>query len=190
MRPLLPPLASPLVDWLILGVTIAVLGMVAVFLSWSAGRLDRLHNRVETGRAALDAQLFHRSGVALEVAATGVLDPATALVLLDAAHSARAASGADREAAESDLTRTLAAAFPDPVSVQALRATPEDAALLEELAAACRKVELARRFHNDTVASAVALRRRRLVRWFRLAGHSSPPPMVEMDDVPPRGLVA
>jgi hypothetical protein len=176
------------VSWLILGIVVAALLGVATNLSWTAGRLDRLHNRVETGRAALDAQLFHRSGVALEVAAAGFLDPATALVLLDAAHSARAASGADREAAESDLTRTLSAAFGDPDNMHEFSGAPDEVALLDELAVACRRVELARRFHNDTVASALALRHRRLVRWFGLAGHSSPPPMVELDDVPPTGL--
>ena len=174
--------------WLILAVAIAVLATVGVLLSWTAGRLDRLHTRIETGRAALDAQLFHRSGVALEVAAAGVLDPATALVLLDAAHQARAAAPADRAAAESDLTRALAAVFADPAYVRGLHAAADDAALFDELATACRRVELARRFHNDTVASAFALRRRRLVRWFGLAGHSGPPSMVEMDDVPPTGL--
>ena len=176
-------------EWLLLGVAIAVLALMGSLLSWRAGRLDRLQTRIETGRAVLDAQLFHRSGVALEVAAADVLDPATALVLLDAAHEARAASPAERQSAESDLTRTLSAVFADPEHVCELSAAPPDAALLDELAAACRKVELARRFHNDTVSSALALRSRRLVRWFGLAGRSDPPLMVEMDDAPPAGLL-
>ena len=165
-----------------------MLGAAGVLLTWTAGRLDRMHTRLEAARAALDAQLFHRSGAALEVAAGEGLDPATALVLLDAAHAARAAAPAEREAAESDLTKTLDAVFADPVQVAALRSTPDRAELLDELASACRKVEMARRFHNDTVASAIALRRRRIVRWLGLAGHAQAPAMVEMHDTPPPGL--
>lgn len=175
-------------SWLVLAVLIAVLAVVSAHLSWTAGRLDRLHTRIETARATLEAALFHRSGVALEVAAGEGLDPATALVLLDAAHSARAASAGHREAAESDLTASLAAVFGDAGAVQQLRANAGAAELLDELATACRKVELARRFHNDVVASALTLRRRRTVRWFGLAGHAHPPPMAELHDTPPPGF--
>jgi len=49
-------------------------------------------------------------------------------------------------------------------------------------------VELARRFHNDHVTSARALRSRRRVRWFHLAGHAPEPTTVDLDDVPPAGL--
>ena len=48
--------------------------------------------------------------------------------------------------------------------------------------------ELARRFHNDHVTSARALRSRRRVRWFRLAGRAPEPTTVDLDDVPPAGL--
>ena len=174
--------------WLALVVAIALLAVAGVLLTWTAGRLDRLHSRLEAARAALDAQLFHRSGVALEIAAGEGLDPATALVLLDAAHSARAAGPAEREAAESDLTKTLDAVFADPAQVAALRSAPERGELLDELASACRKVEMARRFHNDMVASAIDLRQRRIVRWLGLAGPAAVPAMVEMHVTPPAGL--
>ena len=174
--------------WVVLVVAIALLGLAGVLLTWTAGRLDRLHTRVEAAKAALEAQLFHRSGVAVEIATGDALDPAAALVLLDAAHQARAAGSGEREAAESDLTKTLAAVFADPSQVRELSRHPATAALLEELAAACRKVELARRFHNDTVASARALRRRRIVRWLGLAGHAETPATVELADTPPAGF--
>ena len=67
-----------------------------------------------------------------------------------------------------------------------LRAQAPD--LVDELAAACHKVELARRFHNDHVTSARALRSRRRVRWFHLSGHAPEPTTVDLDDVPPAGL--
>jgi hypothetical protein len=174
------------VTWVLLTVAIGLLGAAGVLLTWTAGRVDRLHTRVGAARAALDAQLFHRSGVALEVAAGETLDPAAALLLLEAAHRARAAAPAEREPAESDLTQILAAVFADPTQVVDLGERPDTGALLGELATACRRVELARRFHNDMVTSARALRRRRIVRWFGLAGRAQDLATVEMDDtVPP-----
>ena len=62
--------------------------------------------------------------------------------------------------------------------------------LLEELVGAVRRVQLARRFHNDVVAHAQRMRRKRVVRWARLAGHARMPQMVEFDDSPPLGLGA
>ena len=57
--------------------------------------------------------LVRRSSVALELAASGLLDPATSLLLAGAAHDARAA-GEPNDLAESDLTRALRAAFGQP----------------------------------------------------------------------------
>jgi hypothetical protein len=161
-------------------------------LSTSAARLDRLHNRVESARASLDVQLARRAGAALELAP--VLDPATAVVLSAAAaealdHTGRAdrfddAAG-DREDAESDLTRALHAAFDDPAVLRALRRDPVAADLLARLAQACTRVELARRFHNDAVAQAQRVRRKRVVRWARLAGRAPMPQMIELDDTAP-----
>ena len=37
--------------------------LVGVYVSWRAGRLDRLHARVEAARAALDAALVRRDHV-------------------------------------------------------------------------------------------------------------------------------
>src|SRR5260370_22271900 len=87
--------------------------LVGVYVSWRAGRLDRLHARVEAARAALDAALVRRSSVSAELAASGLLDPATSLLIAGAAHDARAAGEPD-ERAESDLTRALRAALGQP----------------------------------------------------------------------------
>ena len=51
-----------------------------------------------------------------------------------------------------------------------------------ELNLAMRRVQLARRFHNDIVVSTRELRRRRLVSWFRLAGHAPMPSTIELED--------
>ncbi|NAZ87578.1 hypothetical protein, partial [Kineococcus indalonis] len=104
-----------------------LLCLLAWYLSATAQRLDRLHRRVETSRAALDAELTRRASAALELATSGRLDPATSLLLADAAtasldaprtpaalREAADADDAQRWRAESDLTRALSAALPGP----------------------------------------------------------------------------
>ncbi len=105
-------------------------------------------------------------------------------MLLDAAHAARNAGHEQRESAESALTQALRAVFADPDDVALLRAGPAVAPLVDELARDCARVELARRFHNDVVVSARALRSRRRVRWLRLAGHAAELRAVDLDDEP------
>lgn len=170
-------------------VATAVLAAVALWLSWTATRLDRMHHRVDLAQGNLAAVLLHRSGAAMEVAACDALDSATRLVLLDAAHAARQAASGDRETAESALTQSLRAAFDEPGEVRSLAHDGGLRGLLGELADDCRKVQLARRFHNDAVVIARGLRSRRRVRWLRLAGHAAELRVVDLDDRPPRGLV-
>jgi NTP pyrophosphatase (non-canonical NTP hydrolase) len=196
------------VEWVFVGIAVVVL--FGVYLSWTAGRLDRLHARVDAARAVLDAQLFRRSGAALDVASGGLLDPASAMLVADAASRARTADpkraekattglsgfreepgtglGSQREQAESDLTEALAETLADAVYVARLREEEGAGAALDELAAACRQVGHARRFHNDTVRAARRLRRKNMVRWLRLAGHAPWPETVEFDDAVPQGL--
>ncbi|WNZ12993.1 hypothetical protein [Streptomyces sp. 11x1] len=167
-----------------------VLFAIGLYLSWTAGRLDRLHARIDAARAALDAQLLRRASVAQELATSGVLDPAASIVLYEAAHAARQAEEEQREVAESELSQALRAVFADAQQVEVVREAPggEDAA--NELAQAVRRVPMARRFHNDAVRAARALRRHRKVRWFRLAGHAPFPMAFEMDDEPPGALAS
>ncbi|WP_436736063.1 hypothetical protein [Streptomyces sp. BBFR102] len=161
---------------------------IGVYLSWTAGRLDRLHARIDAARAALDAQLLRRASVAQELATAGVLDPAASIVLYEAAHAARQADEEAREVAESELSQALRAVFGDSSQVDAVRGAPGGTEAAEELAAAVRRVPMARRFHNDAVRAARALRRHRTVRWLRLAGHAPFPLAFEMDDEPPAAL--
>lgn len=144
----------------------AAVGLLALgwWLSWVATRLDRAHYRVEGTWAALDAALVRRAQRAAELAGTGARDPATGLLVGDAAAAALQAdlAHADRERAESDLSQVLA-----------LVALPG-------LADETDRVRLARRLHNDAVTTARTLRRRTLVRVFRLAGHARTPEPFEM----------
>lgn len=162
-------------------IVIAAAILLGVYVSWRAGRLDRLHARVEAARAALDAALVRRSSVALELAACGLLDPATSVLIAGAAHDARAA-GAPDELAESDLTRALRAATGQPGFRSALTARGSADELLAELEAAAHQVFLARKFYNDAVAATREARRRWLVRVLRLAGGAPLPEFFEIDD--------
>ncbi len=175
--------------WLYVLIGFLVLLAVSGWLSWTANRLDRMHHRIDVARASLGEQLLRRSGAAVEVATSGVLDPARSLLLVDCAHQARAASPDDFEAAESDLSKALRAVFDDPVETHALQQQPGVGELVRELADDCRKVALARRFHNDVVVSARVLRSRRRVRWLGLAGRASELRTVDLDDEPPTALV-
>jgi hypothetical protein len=164
---------------------VLLLLLAGFYLSWTAGRIDQLHHRIEVARAALDAQLVRRSAVAMELGTCGLLDPATAVLIAGAAHAARSAGDEDRELAESDLSRALRAALDQPGQAAELRAEPGGQDLLEELDAAAHRVVMARRFHNDAVRATRAVRRKRHVRYLRLAGHAPEPATVEFDDEPP-----
>jgi hypothetical protein len=167
-------------------IIVAVVILLGVYISWRAGRLDRLHTRLEAARAALDATLVRRSSVALELASSGFLDPATSLLLADAAHVARGGHSADgersRELAESDLSRALRAAFAQPDFRASLIGQDGADELLAELESAAHQVFLARKFYNDAVAVTRAARAKPLARVLRLAGGAELPEFFEIDD--------
>ncbi|WP_030173822.1 hypothetical protein [Spirillospora albida] len=165
---------------------LAVVFLVGVYVSWRATRLDRLHVRVETARAALDAALVRRAAAALELAASRLLDPATSLVLATAAHEARTADAENREFAESDLSRALRVVFDQPDFESTLTAAGEAAKeVLAEVSTAAAKVAYARRFYNDAVAQTRIARRKPLIRVLPLAGRAPLPGFFEIDDDPP-----
>jgi hypothetical protein len=176
-------------------VVVVVVAMLGVYVSWRAGRLDRLHARLEAARAALDVALVRRSSVALELASSGLLDPATSLLLASVAHDARSAQNGQeggpgreggqqvgQELPESDLTRALRAVFGQPGFRSSLNGTEGADELLTELESAAHQVFLARKFYNDAVAATAAARRRPLVRLLRLAGGAPLPEFFEIED--------
>jgi hypothetical protein len=175
-------------------IIVAAALFVGVYVSWRAGRIDRLHARVEMARAALDATLLRRSSVALELATSGLLDPATSLLLASAVYGTRAGGpggvdtpgpqGGDRprDLAESDLTRALRAAFSQPAFRSSLSGTEGADELLAEVEAASHQVFLARKFYNDLVAVTRDARHRPLARLLRLSGKADIPVFFEMDD--------
>ena len=178
--------------WAWIAGALILLALFGVYLSMTAGRLDALHKRIDTSTLTLDAQLLRRSSVALELATCGLLDPAEAMVLSDAAHNARTTttdgvSAPQRWVVESNLTDILSVTLDDE-EVAAIRDNGEGVELLDELIAAATRVELATRFLNEAVRACVQLRRQRMVRWFHLAGHTPWPQAVEMDVAVPESL--
>ncbi|GAB3488050.1 hypothetical protein [Nocardiopsis coralliicola] len=165
-------------DWLsalITGVALALL--CSFYASWRATRLDRLHTRVETARAALEAALNRRAAVVLELSADRALEPASAVLLADAAGAAYRA-GEDRELAESRLSAALR-------TVLEHAGAQLPAAVHAEVSAAAKDVLIARSFYNDAAAQTRQARAARLVRLLRLVGRAPLPAFFEMDDEPP-----
>ncbi|MBZ2195727.1 hypothetical protein [Occultella gossypii] len=180
-------------------ITLVVIAAVALagFLLWRiAQRLDRLHQRELSSRATLDAQLVRRAEAAAALAESGILDAASALIVGDAAWraavEARRLVGDDtgdpastddaRGQAESELTQALRAALGGAQDQAHLAAEPGGEELLERLAQANYRVQLARRFHNDAVVQIIGMRDTTLVRTFHLAGRAKLPQTFEMDD--------
>jgi hypothetical protein len=164
-------------------IVVAAALLIGVYVSWRAGRIDRLHARVEMARAALDVNLLRRSSVALELATSGLLDPATSLLLAAAVHGTRTDGGdRPRDLAESDLTRALRAAFGQPDFRSSLSGKEGADELLGEVEATAHQVFLARKFYNDMVAVTRDARRRPLARLLRLSGNAQAPEFFEMDD--------
>jgi len=161
---------------------IAAALFIGVYVSWRAGRIDRLHARVDMARAALDVTLLRRSSVALELATSGLLDPATSLLLASAVHGTRDNTIRPRDLAESDLTRALRAAFGQPGFRSSLTGKEGADELLAEVEAAAHQVFLARKFYNDMVAATREARNRPLARVLRLSGKARAPEFFEMDD--------
>ncbi|OLT40349.1 NUDIX hydrolase [Saccharomonospora sp. CUA-673] len=158
----------------IAGVLVVAAGL---YLVATANRLDRLHVRMDAGWAALDAALARRAVVARTIAAGAEPgSPDGGAELVEAARRAEEAPWGEREFAENELTRLLAgldrAALPRP--------------LADELADAEHRMIIARRVYNDAVRDTLALRRRRKVRYFGLAGTAPQPEYFEIAEPDPR----
>lgn len=158
-------------------------------LSHQAGRLDRLHHRIDVSRAALDGHLIRRTATVTELAV--MLDPASAVILSDAAYEARAVDEHDDEAriqVENQLTNALRETLGEMADVAELKTNPLIAKQLEQLIADSDRIELSRRFHADAVRDCLHLRNQWLVRFFRLAGHAPMPRSMDFDDQLPASL--
>lgn len=172
----------------LMGAAIFVI-LVGFYLSWRATRLDRLHTRVETARAALDAALARRLAAVMDLAGSGMLDPASSVLLADAASAARRSEGPDSEAAETDLTLAVRAVYnelKESVGEQRDQLVDNPAyLLLLEVQSTARQVGIAHSYHTNSVEAVRAAHSRPLVRAFKLAGYAGIPSPFNIDDAPP-----
>ncbi|GAA5102123.1 NUDIX hydrolase [Haloechinothrix salitolerans] len=159
---------------LLLTAVVLVALLLGAVLVATANRLDRLHVRTDAGWAALDAALARRAVVARAVASAGTPMPLAAR-LRAAADAAESAPRSEREMTENELTRLLSR----------LDRTVLPDGLARELSDAEHRVVIARRVHNDAVRDTLALRRRRKVRYFRLAGSAPAPEYFEIAEPDP-----
>jgi hypothetical protein len=199
-------------SWSEIAVLVVAVALLVLWWSWvAASRIDRLHRKVAASGAVVDTQLLRRASAASTLAASGVLDPVSSVLIgeaswasiaanqphtqsmarlpaeLAAPESPGAAAG-DRGLVESELSSTLREALADPDEVAALREEPGADELLDALADAWYRVQLARRFHNEAVAQAQRMRRGWAVRTLRLAGRAPMPQTLELDDAWPPAL--
>lgn len=147
------------------------------YLSFSAGRLDRLHHRVETSWATLDSLLQRRAAIALEIARSSITDPATALLLTASAYQARGADIEDRSSAESVLSGALGMMLAERESIVA----QSDQALLHELEQLTDKIKVAISIHVESVTRTQLIREKLVFRIFRLAGKAPLPVTYEFE---------
>ena len=156
--------------WCVLAALVVLVGRALADLDRAAAGPDAPPDRRGAGR--LDAQLARRSGAALELATSGTLDPA-ARCCWSTPPTRPAAAGPTTSSRPSRTSRRRCApCSPSRPSCDALREDPTSGRCSTSWPR-LRKVELARRFHNDVVVSARALRSRRRVRWLRLAGRAA-----------------
>lgn len=175
---------------------VLVISAVTMWWIWvRASRLDRLHRKVVAARSAVELQLVRRATVAAELASSGLLDPASAVVVNESAWQVLTIASEEpatdlqtvpgRDAVESQLTWALGEVLGDCEEVDDLRADVVGNELVAALSAAWYRAQLARRFHNEAVSQAQRVRRGRMVRWLRLAGYAPMPVTLELDDTWP-----
>jgi hypothetical protein len=151
--------------------------LVFWYLSFSAGRLDRLHHRVETSWATLDSLLQRRAAIALEIARSAITDPATSLLLTASAYQARSADIEDRSSAESVLSGALGMMLLERESI----VTKSDQVLLNELEQLTDKIKVSIAIHVEAVNRTQLIRSKIVFRVFRLAGTAPLPVTYEFE---------
>ena len=146
------------------------------YLTFSATRLDRLHQRVETSWANLDAILQARASLALELTHFPETDPAANLLLTSAAHHARAADISVRSEAESALTTALTLLRQESSLVE------KHQEIFDELNQLTERLRVGISLHVEAVSAARARRSKLIYKVFRLAGKAPLPVKYAFED--------
>ncbi len=168
---------------------IVIVFVYAIYLSNVAGRLDRLHLKVENAREALDRQLALRTSVCKEIVKLSsiskelIRDLEIALANSIKEESLQVHSKQEWEI-ESEVTDVLNKIFDNEEVIKGI----ENHKLISEIAAAIRRVSYALTFYNDAARSAIKVRKRWTVRFFRLFGRAQMPEIIRFEVRIPRGL--
>lgn len=169
--------------------------LIGIYIAWKlsslAARLDRTHVRRDNALNSLRQHLALRASCVARLIATAKLELDTAEKLrsgLEAVLDASEISFRDYLFAESELTKILCDELDDFEKISTLMSNTAESEIVFDLARATKRVQLARRFHNDAVGASQLLHARTAVRLFRLAGHTKPPTTVDLDDRVPNAL--
>lgn len=168
---------------ILLIVTITI--YTALKMSSLAARLDRTHVRRDVALNSLRQHLALRASCVARLVSSSKLLNQTSEKLrtgLEGVLDASEISFLEYLFAESELTRILCDEFDDASTIQEFMNSTKDSEIVFDLARAIKRVQLARRFHNDAVGASQLLHARSAVRLFRLAGHTQVPMTVDMDD--------
>jgi hypothetical protein len=174
---------------------IAIIFAVLIYFAWKfsslAGRLDRTHIRRDNALNSFRQHLAIRATCVARLVASGNLDDVSSAKLKMALEEVL--SGSEKTfreylSAESELTGLLFEIFQDEKDLQDFMSSTNTASMVFDLARAAKRVQLARRFHNDAVGASQLLHARTAVRLFRLAGHTKVPTTVDLDDRVPNAL--
>lgn len=172
--------------WIVL---VLVLFIYAIYLSNVAGRLDRLHLKVENARQALDRQLALRTSICKEIIKLSVLDQNLVSELENALKdSIQEESLEIHTQQEWEIETRVSIALSNIFDDEKITKIINDKKLLTEIAAAIRRVSYALTFYNDAAKSAIKVRRRWTVRFFRLFGRAAMPEIISFQVQIPRGI--
>jgi len=172
--------------WIVL---VLVLFIYAIYLSNVAGRLDRLHLKVENARQALDRQLALRTSICKEIIKLSVLDQNLVSELENALKdSIQEESLEIHTQQEWEIETRVSIALSNIFDDEKITKIINDKKLLTEIAAAIRRVSYALTFYNDAAKSAIKVRKRWTVRFFRLFGRAAMPEIISFQVQIPRGI--
>lgn len=170
-------------------VFILIILIYAIYLSNVAGRLDRLHLKVENARHALDRQLALRTSICKEIIKLTSIDKKLINELENALKdSIQEESLEVHSLQEWEIESRVSIALTNIFDDENIVKTIEDKNLLTEIAAAIRRVSYALTFYNDAAKSAIKVRKRWTVRFFRLFGRAAMPEIIRFQVQIPRGI--
>ena len=157
---------------------VVLLVCAGIFATLQARKLDSLHKRIDQMQHNLDRALLQRAACALGIARAGILDPASSILLeeaaLEALHASRVGRGSSQRAVvESNLSQVITAT----ADRQTLGKN-----LFAELQAADSSVQIAMKIHNGAVVRVRQIRSGAIIRLLHLAGGAPLPETIDIGE--------